>query len=414
MPLSERVGPAARRVAATALLIGAPLALALPLALSAPTATAGIFDFARKKVEEPDPAPQVDTDAPPVDKRPKVAPTPLWTPLPTKLGPLPEGLANVSAQGCAACHPAEVDAWRTSGHAHGPSDTLRAAADAAADPRCMSCHLPLDVQHRQHVVLDGGDPKTPVRGPNADFDATLATEGVTCAACHLRKGKVLGDSPHPAVAPHAPGFARELTDARACAPCHQLTWPGADRPIYDTVGEWERSAYPAAGITCQTCHLDSSAGHGMALPAARAVSVLVTLAPDPLVRGGDAVKGRITVQNTGAGHSFPTGSPWQGVRLKAEVLGPDGDDAQKVWATPVAVEFMHFLQAEPPWMTKADTRIPAGSQRASSLEVKLPVDAPRGPWFLVTSLVATKLTNDGGIEEVGEPLLVQKLPLLVE
>jgi len=390
------------------------------LGLYVSPASAGIFDFAKRK-DRDDPAQKSDdTDAPspqPARARKPPAQTPLWPDaphLPVTLGRLPQGLANASAQGCAACHPHQHQAWSTSAHARGPSPELRAAAQAAGDPRCLSCHLPLDVQHRQHTVLDGGDPRTPVHGPNADFDATLSTEGVTCAACHLREGQVLSGHPPSDSAPHATSWNQGLSDARACAPCHQLSWPGADRPLYDTVGEYERSAYPDAGITCATCHLDSSAGHAMHLPKARAVSVLVELPPDAIVRGGAALTGRIVVQNTGAGHAFPTGSPWQGVRLQARVEGPEArGEGRTTWGEPTVVDFSRTLSDEAPWVTTQDTRIPAGGQQALALKVGVPLDAPRGPWELVTELVETRTTADG-VEPIGEPFLEQRLPLVVQ
>ena len=67
----------------------------------------------------------------------------------------------------------------------------------------MNCHIPLDRQ-QEHFILGfrDSDKLNPVLAPNPDFDPTLQQEGVTCVACHLRDGKIVGvlgttDAPHP-------------------------------------------------------------------------------------------------------------------------------------------------------------------------------------------------------------------------
>ena len=66
---------------------------------------------------------------------------PLWPELPVDHGPLPDGLANATAQGCGACH--ETDSWSNSAHAQ-PSDAWRDAAANTND----------DVRRFEGAVLD--------------------------------------------------------------------------------------------------------------------------------------------------------------------------------------------------------------------------------------------------------------------
>lgn len=396
-----------RRLRHVALVLGPMLLLA-----STP-AIAGWFGKSKAPPSPPDPVAEPESVPPPTAPAPPS--TKLWTaPLPHPLGALPDGLANASAQGCAACHGDLHDDWSSSAHARGPSPALLEAAADANEDRCTSCHLPLDVQHRQAVVLDAGDPTRPKRFDNPGFDATLAAEGATCAACHIRDGKVLGSAPVTSAAPHAGGWSDSLGSAQSCAPCHQLTWPGADRPLYDTVGEWERSAYAEADISCATCHLEGSAGHTMSVPASRAVSILTQLPPAAIVRGAEPVEGVLIVQNTGAGHAFPTGSPWRGVRIQSQIEGPKpkGEGTQP-WGDTLTADLRRSLSESPPWSTVADTRLAAGAQQRWPLSLRLPVDAPKGAYVLRTTLSWTRVV-DREVQVQGAPFIDRQTRLIVQ
>lgn len=356
--------------------------------------------------------------APPAPEAPKEpAPKLFADPLPLDVGKVPQGLANLSAQGCNACHFQAHDEWEDSAHAQGWASTaFREAVEAAGTPACTSCHLPLATQHDQLVTYDAGDANRPITSPNPRFDATLMTEGVTCAACHVRDGKVVtrhavDQAPHPTVQ------SDELRAATLCASCHQLTWPGADKPFYDTYGEWQRSPQAKAGIVCQDCHMGGGAGsrlgadHTIANDPARAVSVLIDADALRLVRGGEALPVTVTLQNTGAGHAFPTGTPFRGVRLEVALVGPVGKKGEiGTWpqATHTA-DLARKLGDTAPWPTLADDRLPAGAERQYSWELALPHEAPAGDWSLRVTLAETvsgKVT--------GEPFVTRTLPLAVD
>ncbi|MFT7520623.1 MAG: hypothetical protein ACI9MC_002773, partial [Kiritimatiellia bacterium] len=248
------------------------------------SAVAGLFNRKPTPTAEPVVAPAAADRVPPSIGR-------LFTdPLPLSLGPMPAGLANQTAQGCNGCHYQATDGWLGSAHNQGwRSPELQQAANDAGGPACLSCHLPLMSQHVDQVLYDGGSMTAPRTRPNEAYDASLHIEGVTCAACHVRDGSVVGASPS-GLAPHSSAWSEDLGSSQACAGCHQLTWPGANRPFYDTYGEWSRSPQGKAGITCQQCHMrpgaDSGASsHDMALPTARAVSLLLNVSAAPMVRG---------------------------------------------------------------------------------------------------------------------------------
>lgn len=323
---------------------------------------------------------------------------PLFDELPLDLGGLPKGSANLSAQGCHACHTEAFEGWQGSAHARGPSPALLAAAAAANSPQCLSCHLPLAVQHPDSGV----------------WDPTLGTEGVTCAACHVREGLVL-TSAAPEAAPHPSRQAPELAEATACAGCHQLTWPGAEAPFYDTYGEWERSPWAAAGIQCQDCHMGPGAGrtangsdHAFTAAPDRAVSLLVSLPGPSLVRGGDPITAGIRVQNTGAGHHVPAGSPFTGLRLEVALVHQI-DGGFKTAGTPFADDLHQVVGDAAPWPILEDTRLPAGGERQWEVPLSLSQKDPSGPWWLRARLIRT--VRD---EPTGEVVVEQRIGLSVD
>jgi len=118
---------------------------------------------------------------------------------------IPEPLAGLGARECAACHQDFYAEWRTTIHSQAWTDPYF-QTDWRFDGSqqiCKNCHIPLDRQ-QEHIVLGFRDKAKwdPVLAPNPDFDPDLQHEGVTCVACHLRDGKIVGvlgiqDTPHP-------------------------------------------------------------------------------------------------------------------------------------------------------------------------------------------------------------------------
>jgi len=313
--------------------------------------------------------------------------------LPMDIGQLPRGLANASAQGCNGCHFEAHGSWESSVHATGhQSAAFREAVAEVGSPACLSCHLPLAVQHSRTVAYDGEDIHQPVFTDNPNWDPTLSTEGVTCAACHLRDGFVVGSNVAPA--PHPTASAPELARSVACAPCHQLTWPGADAPIYNTFQEWNLSPYAELGIHCQDCHMGPGPGreragsnHGFVLDRKRAVSVLVSLSRPYITRGGEPVEVSLRVQNTGAGHGFPTGSPYTSVRLDAHLRGPENSKGERaIGPNPFQTTFGRVLSDAAPWDIVKDTTLRPGGEREFEFVLGLGHGAPPGDWALRVTL----------------------------
>jgi len=385
-----------------------------PLIVTAVLLTAG--GWAARRGRNADPAPE---PAPEAEPDPAPTATPLPAPEAVHDGPLfpdglpmtalalPEGLANPTAQGCAACHGEIVHHWRGSAHASGWAGEAYSLAlrDASEPTTCQACHLPLLIQHPNQVVRNtDGDPTAPEHAANTSWSPTLQREGVTCASCHLREGTVLGPRGSGA-APHPTAASAELASPALCAACHQLTWPDSELAWYDTYGEWYRSSYRDAGIRCQDCHMPPTAGsattghfaahasHAMAVDHGRAVSVLLELESPELARG-EPFGFTLRVQNTGAGHAFPTGQPGKAYLLRAVVVDAEGEELHDR----LEHRLERTVQPEPPHALTADTRIPARGEISVEHETTIDQKKPAGPAALRVTIVA----------EQGERVLVER------
>jgi hypothetical protein len=105
-------------------------------------------------------------------------------------------------------------------------------------------------------------------------------------------------------------------------------------------------------------------------------------------RGGPPLEVTVTVQNTGAGHAWPTGNPWTWARVTASLVGPVGKRGERAPAQGAVAssELRRIVEETPPWRTTGDTRIPAGGQVRFDWKLAFPKDSPNGPWELVVAV----------------------------
>jgi cytochrome c553 len=160
---------------------------------------------------------------------------------------IPQPLSGLGAGECAACHQDFYDEWRTTIHSQAWTDPYF-QTDWRFDGSqqiCKNCHIPLDRQ-QEHRVLGFRDKAKwdPILVPNPDFDPELQHEGVTCTACHLRDGKIVGilgleNTPHP---------VKKIDDPNSvCVRCHVVEgerWDTFFRfPPCGTVAEIQANPY---------------------------------------------------------------------------------------------------------------------------------------------------------------------------
>lgn len=313
---------------------------------------------------------------------------------PISTAKVPEPLETLSAKECAGCHQEIYDEWSTTIHSKAWTDPyFRVDFKFDGSPQiCLNCHTPLDRQQENLVLGFRDDEKwDPILAPNPDFDHDLQQEGVTCAACHVKEGAILGPSgvegaPHPVKKMGNPN--------QVCLRCHVVEGERWDAffkfPPCGTVAEIRATQKTAAGSTgeimtddvaslgCVECHMplvERSIVEGGEVRAVR--RHLWRGGHDPeMVKGGlqidfdeDSVslpgkrRYKLVLTNTGAAHYFPTGTPDRHLTVRLRLLDENGE---------VLEEQEHILKRTVMWrpfiVDLWDTRLKRGQSRTFSLE----------------------------------------------
>ena len=245
---------------------------------------------------------------------------------------IPAGLDSLRAESCGTCHKEIYEEWKASIHAQAYQDPFFHAY-WTKDKHvwvCLNCHTPLENQQptlikeipRQRVE------KAP-QTPNPNYDPEYQTEGVTCAACHVRDGVILGPFDD-SVAPHPTKFDPTFRTTQLCYRCHNVIAGPAQ--FYNvgpcgTYAEYEGKFFmKERGMICQSCHMPEverpvTAGgpirqgrqhlwRGGHDPEMIKRAVAVQVAADPsMPKAGDELRVTLTLINAGAGHKLPTGDP---------------------------------------------------------------------------------------------------------
>lgn len=316
---------------------------------------------------------------------------------------IPNGLKTLNAEECGNCHRDHFDEWRTSIH-HAAWTDPYFQVDFRFDGSqqiCKNCHIPLDRQ-QEGTVLGFRDSEKwhPILAPNPAFDPALQSEGVTCAVCHVKDGAVLGPNGSDA-APHP---VRKLESPnQVCVRCHVV---GGNRwdtfykmPPCGTVAEirlssgsspdgrdaqstrdgyGEITAAKASALGCVECHMPPvqravvrggtlreghrhlwRGGHDPEM-VRQALSVKLSEAPTA------AGKRRfvLTVENTGATHFLPTGTPDRHLLLRLRLL----DRRANVLAEREE-KLVRTILWRPFIVDLWDTRLPLSQPHALELEV---------------------------------------------
>jgi hypothetical protein len=272
--------------------------------------------------------------------------------------------ASLAPESCGTCHPAQHTDWTTALHARamGPGVTGQLKEMWRTDPEsarlCLTCHAPLAEQQPENRAV---------------FDATLQSHGVVCAACHVREHRRFGPPRREQSAPAASPAARlphggatrtpAFLASEFCSSCHQF---GADgfalngKLLENTYEEWKASSAAARGVQCQDCHMPDRRHLWRGIHDAEMVrsGVTITLATDRRrYRPDDELRARLTIENTGVGHQFPTYvAPRVVVRMAlVDMHGQElrGSAEERSIGREVSLDLTR---------EHADTRIPAGGR----------------------------------------------------
>ena len=245
---------------------------------------------------------------------------------------VPEGLTSLKAESCGTCHTEIYNEWKTSIHSQAYKDPFFHAYWTKDKHTwvCLNCHSPLENQQPALIKdIPRDRVERAVQEPNPHYDQEYQQEGVTCAACHVRDGVILGPF-EDAKAPHPTKYDPMFRTTQLCYRCHSVVGrpaqfynggPCGTYPEYED-GYWKKER----GFICQSCHMPDierpvaidgpirqgrqhlwRGGHDPAM-VKRAIDVNVVADPaEP--KPGDTVRVTLTLINAGAGHKLPTGDP---------------------------------------------------------------------------------------------------------
>lgn len=320
---------------------------------------------------------------------------------PVETSQAPAMLGQLSAEECAACHQAFYDEWKTTIHSKAWTEPYFQTdwKFDGSQHSCRLCHTPLDRQQPEKVLGYRDTNKwDPILENNPNFNPKLQHEGVTCAACHYREGKIVGilgstNAPHP---------VNKIQDPnQVCVRCHVVDGDNWDTffrfPPCGTVAEikssvefknkdistigrsGERTMPNILSLGCVECHMP--------------------LVKRPLVKGGEVRETRhhywrgghdpemvkkallikfaelketgktnrifsLAIRNTGAAHYVPTGTPDRHLTIQLRVLDNNEDVlSEKIETIKRNVMWRPFI------IELKDTRLPRGQPRVYQIEI---------------------------------------------
>lgn len=305
-----------------------------------------------------------------------------------------------SAEMCGSCHRAIEEAWKTSAHAKAMESRLyqdalelvEADFGESARRQCLGCHTPLGVHLGDYSLKQ-----------------KVSWEGVTCDYCHSVRS-VSTDGPNPRAileysltksgplkeaspVGHQAVFSQVHTTSQVCAPCHEYR-NSLGLQVLSTYAEWRNSEYSNDGVQCQSCHMGRvegdvvdprvrRSGGGVNLhemPGSHSLEQLnkaVRMRLDAK-RTGDRMEIAVVLQNVGAGHDVPTGSPMRQLILELDADAYRGQDLHetRLYRRVVADsdgkvvdhEHLAFLRGA---KVVSDTRLAPGEERTESFSMPL-------------------------------------------
>lgn len=271
-----------------------------------------------------------------------------------------------SARQCQECHQDVWDEWWGSHHQIAYTNPeVRALSEDFRRKECQACHLP------QPVAITGF-------GQRALPRKTRPVEGIGCIECHIdANGRVMGTRDMPDVA-CAPIASPDLVSIDHCASCHNQ---------HGTTDQYRDSAFAQDGVHCNDCHMPevdrttadgSRKGRHHGYPGAHDLTMLKRAAEFTVeMTGSDLL---LAVENTWAGHNFPTEERHRAVDVMYRFVTADGGASE--WQ--LAMRFRQPYRDEP----GENTQLPAGERWEQ--RVAVPDDAVRAEarlWYRLKPMV---------------------------
>jgi hypothetical protein len=288
--------------------------------------------------------------------------------------------ASLKPDACGSCHPVQLAGWQASLHARAMSPGLRGQlvdlleTDPASALDCLTCHAPLEEQRPLVARADGEFE------PNPRFRESLLSDGITCAACHVREHRRFGppalpDNPNTRYPPGTPdhgGVTRSPAFGRAefCAACHQFDQSAAvnGKPLQNTYVEWRASEWGQRGVACQVCHMPGRQHLWKGIHDRDMVrqALVAELSLDAPGTAREPVRARLRVTNQGAGHHLPT---YVTPTIVLRVIQLDRAGRPLAGTAREARLRRDVAFEGGAWVERSDTRLPAGATTELAYEV---------------------------------------------
>lgn len=254
---------------------------------------------------------------------------------------VPAGLPDMKASTCGQCHQAIYAEWKTTIHSKAWSEDYF-QSDWTYDQKkqnCLNCHTPMENQQADLVKgFENDDYWRPILEPNPNFDPDYQDEGVSCAACHVKNGSIMG--PHGVEnAPHPTTYKPDMRSGmEVCRRCHITgvtdEFSFGDPNICTTVNEIEASNIKPDCINCHMPEITRPLVPGYPARKGRQhlwrgghdpemVSKDIDIAINQVSRKGNKYRYEIKFTNIGTHHKLPTGTPDRHLVITANLLDQD-------------------------------------------------------------------------------------------
>jgi hypothetical protein len=240
--------------------------------------------------------------------------------------------ASLDPKSCGECHTSQYQQWRDSLHSHamGPGIlwqlNLGGQKEAMA---CLRCHAPMTEQLALLSQQQGWSNSK--AAPPEYIPPDLHRNALVCAACHVRAHVRYGPPTlkaiNPSEGPHA-GFVESAAfeDSRFCATCHQFPEDGPrlnGKLREDSYNQWLASSFAKKGQSCQSCHMPDRKHLWKGIHDEQMTRSALTVSLNAKADDKNGLVISADVENTGAGHSFPTYLVPE-VLLNLELVDGDG------------------------------------------------------------------------------------------
>ncbi|MCW8933055.1 MAG: cytochrome c family protein [Gammaproteobacteria bacterium] len=336
---------------------------------------------------------------------------------------IPEGSISLKAKDCGVCHVEIYQEWQTSLHAKAFIDPFFTAylKKDKGDPTCSVCHTPLENQSPIILTSDSGHYDDLITTPNPNYDPELQKEGVTCAACHVKDGVILGPYRKKELnAPHPVAYDEKFLKKSLCKQCHEV--PSKDfslmkEGICSTGMESNTGIWSARGYICQDCHMPAikrplmagypeREGRKHLWPGAYSKSQLQKVFTFKAEKNDNTIS--ITITNSGAGHKAPTGDTDRFIILDFFWIDQLGEKTELT-----SIEFKRQVIWQPIMFVLSDNRLSPGE--STQLNVAYPETAGalyvNGTYHVMTERSLNRLRDKYELKnewEVNRPFIEQQ------